>query len=109
MILMTASLWALPDLKVPDPPAPQPGDDSIVEVTVGEMRKALFYYQLVPVYRDHIEAVEQIALRTAEDLDNMTYKASLLQEEVAVLKKQRLLLGSGIAIVTSLLIFSALR
>ena len=53
LLLLSNTLYAF-DIK---PPAPQPGDDELISVTVGEMRQALYYYELTPLMVERIRGL----------------------------------------------------
>lgn len=73
MLLTTGTLPAqtkddeLPELILPEPPATQEGDDQFVEVTVGSLRRALYYYDAFPIAVQYAQSCARIALQEAEE------------------------------------------
>lgn len=59
----------VPDLTLPEAPEWQPGDDEQVEVLLGEMRRALYYYELVPILMDYGNEVKGIAIEASDHLE----------------------------------------
>lgn len=99
----TESEYDLPQLNLPAPPEPQEGDEQVVETTVGAMRSALYYYEVLPIAIDHSNEVSEIALKYAKEADSLQMDLSVCEEQ-----KRRWRRGtyyaSGAAVATALLL-----
>jgi len=104
---------ALPVLNLPPAPEPQPGDNEEVSVTVGQMRQALFYYELVPLYEEHVMNLRKVAENYADELARKEIENRILEDvnkdlkaENRSLKFQRIGLA---AVVTAATIYLIVR
>lgn len=95
--------YDLPQLNLPAPPEAQEGDSEMVETTVGAMRSALYYYEVLPIVIDHGNEVSEIALKYAKRADSLQMDLSVCEEQ-----KRRWRRGtyyaSGAAVATALLL-----
>ena len=58
IILITFSTLTAFTYELPKPPKSQPGDENKTEVTVGEMRRAVFYFNLAVDQSSYINTLE---------------------------------------------------
>lgn len=70
-----------PELTLPEAPKPQPGDEEVVETTVGHMRNALFYYELVPILIDHTNELYDYGYAVAKKADTERAGRLIAEEE----------------------------
>jgi hypothetical protein len=102
LTLLTLALAAqVPTLDIPAPPEWQDGDDEPVTIALGDMRQALYYYKIVPILKDHIEVIEDIAIETSREADFERQLRLDLERDLATVKSQRniaVLTGAGIMV-----------
>lgn len=101
LLTLTLTAQEIPSLNIPDQPEWQDGDDEPVTIALGDMRQALYYYNIVPILKDHIEVIEDIAIETSREADFERQLRLDLERDLAKVKSQRniaVLTGAGIMV-----------
>jgi len=106
-ILLTASIAEAPTLELPRPPVTQPADMDLVEVHVGMMRKALYYYEIVPILTAYSNELSAYALEQAAIADTERVERIRAEFDVTKYKGQRntaLITSSVVVIIAGLIV-----
>lgn len=91
---------APPELQLPEAPEPQPGDDTVVDTTVGHMRNALFYYELVPILIDHNNELYEYGYEVAKRADTERAGRLIAEQQCDQWRRRFIYAGSAGLIIT---------
>lgn len=79
----------VPPLQLPEMPQAQEGDDQTAEVTIGEMRNALYYQKAYPILLEYIEELKAKLVVQAMQTDQERVKRLEVEMKLDAVKGQR--------------------
>jgi hypothetical protein len=86
-----------------DPPKPQPGDSETVPVTIGELRKALYYYDMALLLNDSVDSYKGVVTDLVDVIDKAGKEQLRLKKEKEKETKKKIFYRTSFLVTGSVL------